>query len=123
MEFVKSIWRNRYVHAQRIALAATPLSVIGFIKIMGSTGGEISLVWPLMLALGLVLSCVAYFLGGFWTAVKYALRIAKWGWLVVPFPYDIVTGIVAFFAGLLMFLLVPILPVRKAYLENVHCCD
>lgn len=118
MEFIKSIWRNRYVHAQRIALAATPLSVIGFIKIMGSTGGEMPVIWPLMLVLGLALTCTAYLLGGFLTAVKYALRIAKWGWLVIPFPFDLVTGFVAFFVGILVFLLVPIIPVRKAYLEN-----
>ena len=123
MEFIKSIWRNRYVYAQCIALVATPLSVLGFVKIMGSTGGEISTIWPLLFALGLTLTCAAYLLGGLLTAIKYSLQVAKWGWLVVPFPYDIATGIIAFFLGLLMFLLVPIIPIRKAYLENAHCRD
>lgn len=115
---MKSFWKNRYVHAQRIALAATPLSVIGFIGIIGSMDGEMVAIWPILFVLGMALTCVAYLLGGLLTAIKCALKIAKWGWIIIPFPYDLVTGFLAFFAGLLVFLLVPIIPVRKAYLEH-----
>ena len=120
MEVMKSIWSKRYVYAQRIALVATPLSVLGFVNILGNTGGRIPVIWSLMFLLGLTLTAVAYLLGGFWTAVKSAGKIAKWGWLVIPFPYDIVTGIAAFFVGLLVFLLVPIIPIRKAYREHAN---
>lgn len=60
------------------------------------------------MGLGILIGMGSYLFGGFGT-------IAKWGWLVVPFPYDIVTGVVAFAVSLIVFIMVPIIPVRKAY--------
>ena len=52
------------------------------------------------------------------TAVKMAGKIAKWGWIILPFPYDIVTGLVAFFISIFVFMALPIIPIRKAYKEQ-----
>ena len=66
-----------------------------------------------------VKNIVSYFFGGFGTAVKMAGKIAKWGWLIVPFPYDIVTGVVSFFISIMVFIGLPIIPIRKAYKEQM----
>lgn len=118
MELIKKIWKNRYHYAQYIALVATLLSVVGFTQMMSSMDGERSVIWPLMFGLGLMLTAVAYILGGLLTALKCSLQIAKWGWLVVPFPFDIATGVAAFGVSILVFLLVPIIPIRKAAKEH-----
>ena len=51
--------------------------------------------------------------------VRMAGKIAKWGWLIVPFPYDIVTGMVSFFISIMVFIGLPIIPIRKAYKEQM----
>lgn len=114
METMKKIVNNRYTYAQFIALPATVLSCIGFYKVID--GG--STIWSCMLILGLFLSLCAYCLGGLWTAVKSALGIAKWGWIAVPFPYDLVALPITFILALLIFFLAPIIPIRKAFKEN-----
>ena len=50
--------------------------------------------------------------------MKMAGKIAKWGWIILPFPYDIVTGLVAFFISIFVFMALPIIPIRKAYKEQ-----
>ena len=79
--------------AQYIALGATCLTVLGFV-LSGIFGGRIPMS---MMGYGVMAGIVSYFFGGFGTAVRMAGKIAKWGWLIVPFPYDIVTGMVSFF--------------------------
>ena len=49
---------------------------------------------------------------------EMAGKIAKWGWIILPFPYDIVTGLVAFFISIFVFMALPIIPIRKAYKEQ-----
>ena len=102
---------KRMVIAQYIALGATCLSVLGFFLSYSTS----STVGGTLMGLGILIGMVPYLFGGFGTAVKMAGTIAKWGWLVVPFPYDIVTGVVAFAVSLVVFIMVPIIPVRKAY--------
>lgn len=116
MEFIKKIWANRYTYAQYLALVATPLSIIGWWMQMQGTG--LSTLWALMFCVGLTLTVFAYCLCGLGTAVKSALSIAKWGWFVAPFPYDLLTFVLAFVFSLYAFLFIPIIPVRKAFKEN-----
>ena len=120
MEIIKNIWKNRYNIARYIALAATGLSVFSVVMMLATDHAGI---WPLFLGFGVVLSCCAYIFGGLWTAIKAALKIAGWGWLVVPFPYDIATGIAAFGFALIAFFLLPIIPVSRALREHEarHC--
>lgn len=76
--------------AQYIAVGATCLVVISFIlaKITGAN------FFVSLMGLGVMGGMVSYFFGGFGTAVRMSGKIAKWGWLILPFPYDIMTGIV-----------------------------
>ena len=114
MNAIKNIWENRYTYAQYIAIAATGMNVLGIllIKLFGSDS-----IGVLLVALGILLAMCAYCLGGLWTAIKSALGIAKWGWLVVPFPYDLATGLMAFVFAIVVFFMLPIIPINKANKE------
>lgn len=101
--------------AQYIALGATCLTVLGFV-LSGIFGGRIPMS---MMGYGVMAGIVSYFFGGFGTAVRMAGKIAKWGWLIVPFPYDIITGMVSFFISIMVFIGLPIIPIRKAYKEQM----
>lgn len=101
---------NRLKIAQYIALAATALSVIGFI--VSNSNSNVGMT---MMGLGFFVGLVSYIFGGFGTALKMAGSIAKWGWIVVPFPYDLMTFVFAFIFAVIAFFFLPIIPVRKAY--------
>ena len=116
MEIVKNIIDNRYTYAQYIALPATILSCLGFFNVINEAQSGI---WAVMLVLGILLSVCAYCLGGLLTAIKSSLSIAKWGWFVVPFPYDLATFPVAFIVSMFVLFLAPIIPIRKACKENM----
>lgn len=105
---------NRLKIAQYIALGATIVSIIGGLAggLSGSTLGTT------LMTIGFIAGLVSYVFGGFGTAVKMAGRIAKWGWCIVPFPYDILTFILAFVIAIFVFVFLPIIPVRKAYKEH-----
>ena len=107
---------NRLQIAQYIALGGTTITVIGLIllKLTHSDFAEI------ILCLGILVGMVSYLFGGFLTAIKMSASIAKWGWLVVPFPYDIVTFMFAFMFACFAFLFLPIIPVHKAYKESMR---
>ena len=70
----------------------------------------------LLLALGIVAGLVSYVFGGLGKALSISGKIAFWGWVVVPFPADLVTFVFSFVFALMAFVLLPIIPVRKAYL-------
>lgn len=101
--------------AQYIAIGATCLVVVSFIlaKITGAA------FFMSLMGFGFMAGMVSYVFGGFGTAVKMAGKIAKWGWLILPFPYDIMTGVVSFCFSIIIFICVPIIPVRKAYKEQM----
>ena len=99
--------------AQYIALGATVVSAIGWILAANNVefGGT-------LLVLGFIAGLVSYIFGGLGTAIKMAGGIAKWGWLIVPFPYDIMTFFMSFIFAIITFLFLPIIPVRKAYKKS-----
>lgn len=107
---------NRLKIAQYIALGATAFSVIGGI-FGGFSGAEFG---SILLGIGFYAGLVSYILGGLGTAIKMAGGIAKWGWFVLPFPYDIMTSILSFFFAIFSFVFIPIIPVRKAYKESMR---
>ena len=107
---------NRLKIAQYIALGATALSVIGGL-LGGLSGSEFGAV---LMCIGFVAGLVSYIFGGLGTAIKMAGGIAKWGWIIVPFPYDILTFIFSFIFAILTFVFLPIIPVRKAYKESMY---
>lgn len=104
---------NRLKVAQYIALGATILSVLGlFIDQMGGTIGDS------FINFGLLAGMVSYCFGGFGKALKMAGSISKWG-ILVPFPYKLITIAMGFMFAVLVFLFIPIIPVRKAYKESL----
>lgn len=108
---------NRLKIAQYIALGATACTVIGFFLVrMAGAAANIGLT---MMVLGMMVGLVSYIFGGLLTAIKMAGGIATWGWIIVPFPYDIATFLISFTFALLAFLFLPIIPVRKAYKESM----
>jgi ABC-type antimicrobial peptide transport system permease subunit len=107
---------NRFKIAQYIALGATVSSVLGFIltEVAGLDFGMI------LAGIGFAAGLISYIFGGLGTAIKMAGRIATWGWVVVPFPYDIMTFMCSFIIAIIVFVFLPIIPVRKAYKENMY---
>jgi hypothetical protein len=105
---------DKFKTAQLIAVVASVLSVIGW-----GFGDQLGSAQDYILMLAIILSVVSYFFAGFVQAIKMSGKIAKWGWFVVPFPIDLVTGLLAFVFAILAFLFVPIIPVRKAYKESI----
>ena len=105
---------NRLKIAQYIALGATAFSVIGGI-IGGMSGSQFGMV---LMSIGFIAGLVSYIFGGLGTAIRMAGGIAKWGWIVVPFPYDLMTFFLSFFFAIFAFVFLPIIPVRKAYKES-----
>ena len=62
------------------------------------------------LVIALLLTIAAYVLaGGFGSAIKTAFKIAKFGWTILPFPADIITGIICFGVALIIFIAFPII--------------
>ncbi|MEE1305339.1 MAG: hypothetical protein U0K68_09365 [Agathobacter sp.] len=58
----------------------------------------------------IILAIVSYILvGGFLTALRIAKNLAFWGWLIIPFPFDIGTGLMTLIFAILGFLMFPII--------------
>jgi hypothetical protein len=106
---------NKLKIAQYIALVASAFSVIG--GLLGGLSGSSEFGMYLML-IGFFIGLVSYIFGGLGTAIKMAGRIAKWGWIAVPFPYDIVTFFLSLAVAFYAFIFLPIIPIRKAYKES-----
>ena len=76
-------------------------------------------VMAIALVLALVGTIASYILaGGFKTAISVAFKIAKFGWIILPFPVDIVTGIICFFIAVIIFIAFPIIFVAYGYLQK-----
>lgn len=102
--------------AQYIASGATALTVIGAIIGMAASSN----VGSTLMGIGFLVGLVSYIFGGLGTAIKMAGGIAKWGWIIVPFPYDLMTFMFSFIFAFYAFAFLPIIPIRKAYKESMH---
>lgn len=110
---------NRSKIAQYIALGATVLSVTAFVLAFKSNSDFGKGFASILLIIGIFGSLVSYILGGgLGKALSISGKIAKWGWIVIPFPFDIVTGICTFIYAVMALLFLPIIPVRMAYKER-----
>lgn len=107
---------NRFKIAQYIATGATALSVVGFYLAV-IKGQDMAIA---LMLLGFVGGIVSYVFGGLGKAFSIAGKIAFWGWVVVPFPADLFTFALSFIASLIIFIMLPIIPVRKAYVEHTY---
>ena len=109
---------NKYTIAKIIAAVASVLGVVALLNFFGIL--PLGNLGDICGGLAVILSLVAYVFGGFGQAVKSAVGIAKWGWVVTPFPIDIFTFIISAVAGLVFFLFLPIIPVMKAAKEHAN---
>ena len=107
---------KRLMIAQYIAGGATLSTALGFclLSIWGINFGSY------LMGLGMLAGLVSYCFGGLGKAFSMSASIAKWGWLIIPFPYDLLTFTFAFFFAIIAFLFLPIIPVRKAYKESLY---
>lgn len=103
---------KRYTIAQIMAAIASVMTIGGIA--LFSKGNENGM---LLLLFGMLLAFVSYLFGGLGTAIKMSWGIARWGFVAVPFPANLLTVLVTFFLSLLVFFFVPIIPVRKATKE------
>lgn len=101
--------RNRSLIGLGVAIVATCLTLVGLF----SPGHET------MLAFAFMLAFPAYILGGgFGRALKTAGKLAKFGWFIVPFPYDLVTGVVTLMFSVISFCFVPAVFVLGSFLDH-----
>ena len=106
---------NKLKIAQYIALGATALSIIGAV-LGGMSGAKVG---TTIMCIGFAAGVVSYIFGGFGTAIRMAGSIAKWGWKLITFPACIATFAFAFMFAIIVFVYIPIIPVRKAYKESI----
>lgn len=110
---------NRFQIAKIIATGATIANVLGFMIVRSYEGNHfIVTIGMLMLTLGIMATIVAYCFAGFGKALSISSKIAKWGWIILPFPADIVTFIAMIIVAMLIFFVLPIIPVLMACKEN-----
>ena len=75
--------------------------------------GEIlCMIWLIGLVLGYVLG------GGVKGAIGIAWKLAKFGWIIVPFPYDLMTGVMTLALAFLVFMLCPVLFVFLNFIKR-----
>lgn len=98
-----------------VALISTILAIVSFMMEAKGYGG--TLTWIMGIA-SIVGALVSYVLGGgFMIACRYAKKIAVWGWVVVPFPVDIITGIITFILAIAVFFFLPVIFVGMSYTQ------
>lgn len=100
--------------AQYIAIGASVISVIGGLLAHNS----IDFGYYVLFA-GMFAGFASYLFGGLLTALKMAGRIAKWGFIIAPIPYSLVTGVTSFLVAAMVLVWLPIIPIRKAYKESL----
>ena len=111
---------DRFKIAQYIALGATVSSVLAIILGVAFSNSVImEYVSSFLIVIGLLGALVSYIMGGgLGKAFVFAGKALKWGWLLIPFPFNFVTGICAFIYAVFAMLLLPIIPVRMACKER-----
>ena len=81
-----------------IISAVSTLATVFGVKFISSN----STVGGLLLFVAIIGAFASYIIGG---GVKIALssawKLAKFGWFILPFPYDIITGILGFILGVI----------------------
>ena len=104
--------------ARKVAAAATFCSFLYLVLIKNDILG------PLFFLFALGGSITSYVKGG---GIKIAFKVAKKlafiGWVIIPFPWDIATGLGTLIYSFLTFLFVPIIFVHINYRQYKKYCD
>ncbi len=91
-----------------VAGVATALTAIAFLVP----------VLDFLIVFAFLASIAAYIIGGgIKIALKTAWKIAKFGWFIIPFPYDIATGICTLIFAVFGFLFIPVVFVFVNFLQ------
>lgn len=108
-----------------VAAVTTALTITGVIFMcVGEDGGALRAVGGLMILLGYPCSIVSYIVGGgFLTAIKLTWKFACIGWLICPFPIDIITGIATFIISTMSYFHFPVVWVFKIYRQYRDSLD
>lgn len=78
----------------------------------GVIGDILIVIWIIGLIVGYILG------GGLKGAIGSAWKLAKFGWLIVPFPYDIMTGCITFVCAIMVFMLCPVIFVFLSFIKG-----
>lgn len=108
---------NKRRQGVRLSIFATIYMVVGFpivasilMGILGSNAFGVAIV------LGVGISIAAYIKGGgLGTAIGWAFKLGQFGWLILPFPFDLVTGFLFMGVSLVCFIYLPIIFVYMNY--------
>ncbi len=105
---------NRFKIALIIAGVATVLDVVGLIinQLFAGRGEAV-------LAIGVVIGLISYLFAGLFTALRMAKKIGGLGFIFAPFPVSIITGLMTIALAFIALLFIPILPIFRAYRENM----
>ncbi len=69
--------------------------------------------------IGMLFAIPAYILcGGLGRALRFAFSVAKWGWVIAPFPFDLITGLAGLFLGIGFFCLFPVIFSAMSFIEH-----
>ena len=93
------------------SLIATVAIWTGF-SIGGTIGDVLAVIWMIGLVVGYVLG------GGLKGAIGFALKLGKFGWLIIPFPFDIMTGMLSIGLAFLLFLFCPAIFVFLSFIKS-----
>lgn len=111
---MENILQNRFKYAMIIGGFASVLGAITFLFLKSDAKGNVFL--DILAISWLLVTVIAYMLGGFGTMIKTAWGIAKWGWYLIPiFPVDLFLLLLALMLSVMAFLFVPIVPIVIAY--------
>lgn len=105
--------RIRYTIALGLAALATLMIWIGILM------NESSTVAATLGGLGIFLGIGSYIVGGgLMKAIKCGVKVAKFGWFLVPFfPIDLLCGLIGAIFGIMFFLSIPVVFVGMNFLQ------
>ena len=100
---------KRSIIAIGLALVASLIVMIGMNKEN----------FPVYFGIGFSISIVAYILtGSFGKIMDSAFKLGKAGWLILPFPIDIITGMATIMAMIFIFLFFPTIFIIVSFFKN-----
>lgn len=93
------------------SVVATAALWIGF-SVGGAIGDILCVVWGIGLVAGYILG------GGIKGAIGFAWKLAKFGWVIIPFPMDIMSGAISLGLAILLFLFCPAIFVFLSFIKS-----
>ncbi len=117
VEYARTIVEKSTAQLNRVKIGliieafATLMSVIGYMN----DGTKLGFT---LLSVGFVSAMASYIVGGgFMTAVSWAVKVGKIGWMIMPFPIDIATGVCAVFLSFIVFFFLPVIFVLLNFVQ------